>query len=117
MSYIVASFDEIAEPAKISPSLSKRVHRVVKPKRLADFFGKPVKSQKAREDLKKELYSIIENELQAYESEVKWNDVLASTVSSTENIPQTEISDAEMIGRAIADEIESKNILGGQNNV
>lgn len=62
---IVIRLNQLIDTARLSPGLARRLNRLIRLKPLADFYDKPIHSQKERETLYLHLYYLIQNQTDA----------------------------------------------------
>ncbi len=73
---ILEELTQLEETAKSSPSLAGKINRIINVKKIGDFYGKPIRSQRHREKVKNELYYIIKNVENGKTFSARWSTVL-----------------------------------------
>lgn len=118
LSSIVDSLKELEDTARLSAGLSKRINRIIRLKPLADFYDRPVHSQRECDKLYQHLYYLIQNQIKTCGHTAEWNGVIdqfakssihinedssvenfEQDVEATENIRQTKVQKQKNLWR------------------
>lgn len=112
---IVDRLSELEDTARLSPGLARRLNQLVHIKPLADFYDKPLRSQRERESLYMHLYYLVQNQIGCKENTDKLNAFLNQTALGEAvksiNKPQATPTVAETIS-----EKQPKEKLNKQKN-
>ena len=87
---IVDRLNELEDTARLSPGLARRLNRLIHLKLLADFYDKPLRSQKEREALYMHLYYLAQNQINGEIETNKLNGLLNQTILGESTEPGIE---------------------------